>query len=77
VVIPAIDTADTEQLIRGAAENDEKSTNDEIVEARRIASQLRYCLSQHTQTGQRVSAYLRALLVLTHGHYKPRFVIEV
>ncbi len=77
VVIPSIKATDTEHLIGIAADNGEKSPSDQIIEARRIASQLRYCLSQHTETAQKVSAYLRALLVLTHGHYKPTLVIEV
>ncbi len=77
VVVPTVNAADTEKLIRGVAENDDPYTNEQVLEARRLADQLRYCLSQHTQTAQKVSAYLRALLVLTHGHYKPTMVIEV
>ena len=69
--------ADTEHLIQTAAKSDSKFSDDPVVEARRIADQLRYCLGQHTETAQKVSVYLRALLVLTHGHYKPTMVIEI
>ena len=77
VVIPTIKAADTEHLIQTAAKSDSKFSDDPVVEARRIADQLRYCLGQHTETAQKVSVYLRALLVLTHGHYKPTMVIEI
>ena len=77
VVVPARDCADTERLIRGAAGSDEYGADEYVVEARRIADQLRHCLSQHTETAQKVSAYLRALLVLSHGHYRPKMVIEI
>jgi hypothetical protein len=80
VVVPAEHTADTERLIRLASESveDELHENEQqIREARMVASQLRQCLSQHTETALKVSSYLRALLVLTHGNYKPKLVIEV
>ena len=77
VVIPTIKATDTEHLIQTVARSDSKFPDDPVVEARRIADQLRYCLGQHTETAQKVSVYLRALLVLTHGHYKPTMVIEI
>lgn len=79
VVVPAVETIDPERLIRIAAEDTDDAARDQerVVEARLVASQLRYCLSQHTETARKVSTYLRALLVVTHGHYKPKLVIEV
>ena len=79
VVVPAVETIDPERLIRIATEDaDEAMRNDEhVVEARLVASQLRFCLAQHTVTARKVSTYLRALLVVTHGNYKPKLVIEV
>ncbi len=62
-----------------AAEEDEEETlfNEKIREARHISAQLRYCLSQHTETARKVSVYLQALLMVTHADHRPRLVIEV
>ena len=70
---------ETDRRIRLAAEaaEDELRYDDKVREARQVSTQLRYCLSQHTETARKVSSYLHALLMITHGHYKPKLVIEV
>ncbi len=77
--IPHEPDAETDRRVRLAAEEaDEESRIDErIREARQVSTQLRYCLSQHTETARKVSSYLHALLMITHGSYKPKLVIEV
>ena len=74
----------TEEQVKGDRAEKERAdaefelrAEDRILEARRIADQLRYCLAQHTETSRKVSTYLRALLVLTQPHYKPTLMIEV
>ncbi|MEI6556813.1 MAG: hypothetical protein WCO00_00275 [Rhodospirillaceae bacterium] len=69
----------TDRRIRLAAEEAEEELrfDDKVREARHIATQLRYCLCQHTETARKVSSYLHALLMITHGQYKPKLVIEV
>ena len=71
--------AETDRRVRLAAEEDEEEwlMNEKVLEARQVATQLHYCLSQHTETGRKVSSYLHALLMINHGNYKPKLVIEV
>ena len=77
--IPHEPDEETDRRIRLAAEaaEDELRYDDKVREARQVSTQLRYCLSQHTETARKVSSYLHALLMITHGHYKPKLVIEV
>ncbi|CAK0753661.1 conserved hypothetical protein [Azospirillaceae bacterium] len=76
VVVPA-DTVSTERLAEIASQAEDENSNEQIVEARRLAEQLHYCLTQHSETSQKVATYLRALMVLNGGHYKPKMIIQV
>lgn len=77
--IPHEPDEETDRRVRLAAEEAEEELriDEKIREARQVSTQLRYCLSQHTETARKVSSYLHALLMITHGNYKPKLVIEV
>ena len=77
--IPAEPEEETDRRVRHATEEAEEELriDEKIREARQVSTQLRYCLSQHTETSRKVSNYLHALLMITHGSYKPKLVIEV
>ncbi len=69
---------DADHHLRPASFDDaELHLDEQTREARRVATQLRFCLCQHTETALKVSAYLHALLALSNGLYKPTLVIEV
>jgi len=77
--IPLEPDEETDRRVRLAEEEAEEELriDEKIREARQVSTQLRYCLSQHTETARKVSSYLHALLMITHGSYKPKLVIEV
>lgn len=79
VVLPAQDAAEEEALAHLAGDEDREALehDEKVQEARHIAEQLRYCLSQHSETARKVSVYLRAVLFLNSGDMKPRMIIEV
>lgn len=76
LVVPS-DTLSAERLAEIAAAAEEDRNNEHILEARRLADQLHYCLTQHSETAQKVATYLRALMILNGGNFKPRMIIEI
>lgn len=79
VVLPAAVPADEETLAHLASDEDREAVehDQKVQQARLVAEQLRYCLTQHTETSRKVSVYLRAVLFLNSGDMRPRMIIEV
>jgi len=77
VEVPDEDTFRQQQLLTLSRPESSAEERRQILAALHLAAQVRACLALNTESARRISLYLRAMMVLDSGHFRPHTIIEV